>query len=50
MTETAERLPVDPALVTEAEALTADDAAARHEELVEAVERANRLYYQEDAP
>ena len=50
MTETADRLPVDPALVTAAEALTADAAAARHAELVEVVERANRLYHVEDAP
>ena len=50
MTEIADRLPVDPALVEEAEALTADDAAARHAELVEQVERANRLYHQEDMP
>ena len=50
MTEIADRLPVDPALVDEAEALTADAAAARHAELVEQVERANRLYHLEDAP
>jgi DNA ligase (NAD+) len=50
MTDTADRLPVDPALVTAAENLTADEAAARHAELVEAVERANRLYHLEDAP
>jgi DNA ligase (NAD+) len=50
MTEIADRLPVDPALVEEAEALTADAAAARHAELVEQVDRANRLYHQEDAP
>ena len=50
MTETADRLPVDPALVAAAEALTADAAVARHAELVEVVERANRLYHVEDAP
>ncbi|HEU4919650.1 MAG TPA: NAD-dependent DNA ligase LigA [Candidatus Limnocylindrales bacterium] len=50
MTETADRLPVDPALVAAAEDLTADAAAARHVELVAAVERANRLYHVEDAP
>jgi DNA ligase (NAD+) len=50
MTEIADRLPIDPTLVDEAEALTADDAAARHTELVEQVDRANRLYHQEDAP
>ena len=43
-------LPVDPALVTAAEALTADAAAARHAELVAVIERANRLYHVEDAP
>ncbi|HEV8546123.1 MAG TPA: NAD-dependent DNA ligase LigA [Candidatus Limnocylindrales bacterium] len=43
-------LPVDPVLVTAAEALTADAAAARHAELVAIIERANRLYHVEDAP
>jgi DNA ligase (NAD+) len=50
MTETSDRLPVDAALVTAAEALTADAAVARHAELAEVIDRANRLYYQEDAP
>jgi DNA ligase (NAD+) len=50
MTEIAETRPVDPALVEAAEALTADAAAARHAELVEQVDRANRLYHLEDAP
>jgi DNA ligase (NAD+) len=50
MTETADRLPVDEALVTAAAALTADAAVARHAELVTIIERANRLYHQEDAP
>jgi DNA ligase (NAD+) len=50
MTETAERLPVDPDLVNAAEALTADAAAARHAELATIIERANRLYHVEDAP
>ncbi|HTG40811.1 MAG TPA: NAD-dependent DNA ligase LigA [Methylomirabilota bacterium] len=50
MTETSDRLPVDAALVTAAEALTADAAVARHTELAEVIDRANRLYYQEDAP
>ena len=50
MTEIADRLPVDPALVERAEALTADEAAARHAELVEIIMRANRLYHVEDAP
>jgi DNA ligase (NAD+) len=49
-TDTTDRLPVDAALVTAAEALTADAAAARHAELAETIDRANRLYYQEDAP
>jgi DNA ligase (NAD+) len=50
MTETADRLPVDEALVTAAAGLTADAAVARHAELVAIIERANRLYHQEDAP
>ena len=50
MTEIAETRPVDPALVEAAEALTADAAVARHAELAEQVDRANRLYHQEDAP
>ena len=48
MTETTDRLPVDEALVAAAEELTADAAVARHAEL--AIDRANRLYYEEDAP
>ena len=50
MTELAETRPVDPALVAAAESLTADAAAERHAQLVEQVERANRLYHLEDAP
>jgi len=50
MTETAERLPVDPALTAAAQALTADAAATRHTELVEIVEQANREYHLEDSP
>jgi DNA ligase (NAD+) len=50
MTEIAESRPVDAALVEAAENLTADEAAARHAELVEQVDRANRLYHLEDAP
>ena len=50
MTETADRLPVDLTLVEAASALTSDEAAARHRELVEIIDRANRLYYQDDAP
>jgi DNA ligase (NAD+) len=52
-TETDElegRLPADPSLVAAAETLTADQASARHAKLSEAIERANRLYYQDDAP
>ena len=46
----ADGLPVDPALVAAAERLDADQATARHAELAEAIHRANRLYYQDDAP
>ena len=45
-----ESLPVDPALVEEAAALDEDAAAARHATLVADVDRANRLYHEEDAP
>ena len=44
------QLPVDPTLVAAAETLSADQAVARHAELAAAIDRANRLYYQEDAP
>ncbi len=47
---TTDRLPVDDALVAAATDLTADAAAARHTELAAIIDRANRLYYQEDAP
>ena len=47
---TSDRLPVDEALVAAATHLTADTAAARHAELAAIIDRANRLYYQEDAP
>ncbi|MGZ8438031.1 MAG: NAD-dependent DNA ligase LigA [Candidatus Limnocylindrales bacterium] len=47
---TSDRLPVDEALVAAATDLTADAAAARHAELAAIIDRANRLYYQEDAP
>jgi DNA ligase (NAD+) len=43
-------LPVDPALVEAALGLGSDAAAARHGELAAEVERANRLYYLDDAP
>ena len=51
-TMAAERdaLPVDPALVDEAAALDEEAAAARHQELAAAVNRANQAYYAEDAP
>ena len=45
-----ERLPVDPGLVDEMAKLTADEAVARHADLVGQVEQANRLYHVEDAP
>ncbi len=45
-----EPLPVDPALVDAAAGLEPDAAEARHADLTERVRRANRLYYQEDAP
>jgi DNA ligase (NAD+) len=47
---TTDRLPVDAGLVTAAEDLTADAAATRHAELTVTIDRANLLYYQEDAP
>jgi len=50
MTEIAERLPVDPALVEEAAALDIETAAARHADLSTRVARANELYYDRDAP
>ncbi len=45
-----EPLPVDPVLVEAASALSTRDAAARHAELAEQIRRANRLYYEDDAP
>jgi DNA ligase (NAD+) len=42
--------PVDPALVDAASGLDIAAATARHEELAAAVERANVLYHQQDAP
>ncbi len=47
---TTDRLPVDETLVAAATDLSADAAAARHAELARSIDRANRLYYQEDAP
>jgi DNA ligase (NAD+) len=49
MAET-ESLPVDPALVEAAASLEPAAAEARHAELAERVRRANRLYYEQDAP
>jgi DNA ligase (NAD+) len=43
-------LPVDPALVDELSRLDANAAAERHKDLVEQINRANRLYHVEDAP
>ncbi len=43
-------LPVDVAAVDAAASLDEDTATARHAELSEAIHRANRLYYEEDAP
>ena len=43
-------LPVDPALIAEAAALEEDGATARHGELVEQIEAANKAYYEADAP
>jgi DNA ligase (NAD+) len=50
VTETVDRLPVDPVLVEEAAALDIETAAARHADLAERVSRANTLYYDKDAP
>jgi DNA ligase (NAD+) len=50
LTEATDRLHVDPLLISAAENLTADAAVARHAELSEVIDRANRLSYQEDAP
>ncbi len=43
-------LPVDETLVDSARELGSETAAMRHAELAEVIDRANRLYYQEDAP
>jgi DNA ligase (NAD+) len=53
MTDTIEAenaLPVDPALVDEAAALDEEAASRRHDELSEALRRANEAYYLRDAP
>jgi DNA ligase (NAD+) len=50
LAQMTEPLPVDPALVEAAAALAPDAAAARHADLAEQIRRANRLYYEEDAP
>jgi DNA ligase (NAD+) len=43
-------LPVDSALIDEAAALDEDAAASRHADLAAAIERANKAYYESDAP
>jgi DNA ligase (NAD+) len=43
-------LPVDPALVAEASALDEAEAAARHAEIAEQIEAANKAYFESDAP
>jgi DNA ligase (NAD+) len=43
-------LPVDPALAGAAATTTSEAASERHRRLVDEIDRANRLYYQEDAP
>ncbi|HEU0236926.1 MAG TPA: NAD-dependent DNA ligase LigA [Candidatus Limnocylindrales bacterium] len=48
--EVGEPLPVDPVLAEAAAALDVEAAAARHEELAAQIVRANRLYYEDDAP
>jgi len=50
VTDPADLLPVDSALVARAGALTPEAAASRHAELSESLHRANRLYYEQDAP
>jgi DNA ligase (NAD+) len=50
MAELVDQLPVGAALVAAAAALGPAAAAVRHAELAEAVRRANRLYYEQDAP
>ncbi len=45
-----EPLPVDPALVEEAASLDEAAARARHATLAAQIRRANRLYYEDDAP
>ncbi len=50
MTDPTDRLPVDSRLVEAAARLTPKAGDTRHQELVAAIDRANRLYYQEDAP
>ncbi len=46
----AEPLPVDPALAAAAAVLEPEAATARHADLAEQIRRANRLYYEQDAP
>jgi len=42
--------PVDQSLVESAAALDIDAATARHSELAAAIDRANMLYHEQDAP
>jgi DNA ligase (NAD+) len=46
----SEPFPIEPALVEAARALGPEAARARHAELAQIIERANRLYYEQDAP
>ncbi len=50
MTDLPDQLPVDPAAVAAATALGLEAATARHAALAELLARANRLYYEQDAP
>jgi len=43
-------LPVDPALVAEAAALPESEATARHADLANQIDAANKAYYEADAP
>ncbi|HEX3428683.1 MAG TPA: NAD-dependent DNA ligase LigA [Candidatus Limnocylindrales bacterium] len=46
----ADGLPVDAALIEEAAGLDEGAASGRHEQLATAIDRANRAYYEADAP
>ena len=47
---TEQQLPVDPGLVEEVAALGPEAAAAEHADLAAQIRRANKLYYEDDAP